>query len=136
MDNAKSRLIAYANFRDISLQSFALNLERSRNYFRVEGTVDSDLLALISIKYPDLNLFWVITGKGEMINWEYAPRKSKYKPPVNPADTQDIMNLKLPDEDTLTLLRDRVSLLTREINIQHDIIARISEIITRGEKKP
>lgn len=136
MDNAKSRLIAYANFKDISLQAFALNLERSRNYFRVEGTIDSDILALVSIKYPDLNLYWVITGNGEMINWEYQQKKHKHKAPFNPADTQDIINLRMPVEDTQTMLRDKISMLIQELNIKDKIIARINEILMKVEKKP
>jgi hypothetical protein len=40
-------------------------------------TIASDILEKIKIKYPDLNLEWLITGKGEMLWQPNAERDAK-----------------------------------------------------------
>lgn len=38
--------------------------------------ISSDILARILIQYPDINAKWLITGKGEMIDYNYSQAKS------------------------------------------------------------
>jgi hypothetical protein len=126
-DDPKKRLVAYAKFRGISLQEFALNLDRSRNYFNIGGTIDSDVFRLLIAQYPDLNVYWVITGEGEMLHWNYRPHTGT--PLLNPADTEDIINLRLSLEETIIMLRNHISLTKQELTLKNDIIARQNELI-------
>lgn len=126
-DDPKKRLVAYAKFKGISLQEFALSFNRSRNYFNIGGTIDSDVFKLLITQYTDLNLYWVITGEGEMLHWNYRPHTGARL--LNPADTEDIINLRMSLEETIIMLRNYISLTKQELTLKNEIIAKQNDII-------
>jgi phage repressor protein C with HTH and peptisase S24 domain len=83
---SKERIIKYLNFRNISLSKFYENTGLKR------GLLDSDKLhqnitdkniATIIASYHELNLEWLLTGKGSMLKSEetLSSKESGYKKP-------------------------------------------------------
>ena len=74
------RLLSYLEFKNISVYAFEKNSEVANVYLgkqmRGKGTVGSDILEKIADKYPDLNLVWLITGKGKMLQKPLTDKKS------------------------------------------------------------
>ena len=82
------RLLSYLEFKNISVYAFEKNCEVANGYLgkqmRGKGTVGSDILEKIADKYPDLNLVWLITGKGKMLQKPLTDKKS--------ADAESMVN--------------------------------------------
>jgi hypothetical protein len=135
MDDIKARLLKYAKFKGYNASKFANYLGLSKGYFSGVGDVGSDILREIKLKCPDLNLEWAIIEEGEMIKEEYLLPKDKLIQLINPADTQAIMKLRLPVEDTLIILRNEISMLKQEISAKDRLIKGINEMIAKNEKK-
>ena len=66
------RIYKYLEFKGISAYEFERKCDISNGYLnsRKTGTrgIGSEILEKIYKKYPDLNLIWLITEEGEMIN--------------------------------------------------------------------
>jgi hypothetical protein len=131
MREVRKRLVQYCKFKNISARTFSTSLGHSYPYLSFEGDVDSGTLKKIDELYPDLDLYWVITEKGEMIKREYQLPEHMRKQLINPADTEDIMNLRLPAEDTQIVLRNEISLLKQQIKVRDELITGINEMITK-----
>ena len=67
---AKERLLQFIDFKKISNREFYRLCDLSNSFLASPGSVGSDNLEKISIAFPELDLIWVITGKGEMIKRE------------------------------------------------------------------
>ncbi|WP_372640226.1 helix-turn-helix transcriptional regulator [Ancylomarina sp.] len=63
----RSRIIEYIDSKDISKYKFYKETKLSNGFLDKEGSIRSDICEKISYQYPDLNLNWLLTGKGEMI---------------------------------------------------------------------
>lgn len=64
----KTRLIQYAKFKELSNNQFTQKAGLSNGYLTVKGPVSTEPLSKISEAFRDLNLEWVMTGKGYMLN--------------------------------------------------------------------
>jgi hypothetical protein len=66
------RLKKYLDFKGISMNSFDKSIEASNGYIgkqiKNSASVGSDTLQKIVSVYQDLNLQWLITGVGNMLN--------------------------------------------------------------------
>jgi hypothetical protein len=66
------RISMYLNFKSISPHSFERNINLSNGYYAKQlknlGSVGSDILIKINNHFPDLNILWILTGEGQMIN--------------------------------------------------------------------
>lgn len=71
-----TRLAEYLKYKDISTRSFEIKIGASDGMIRKAINTNKDIqskwLYNISENYPDLNLQWLITGKGEMLKSESA----------------------------------------------------------------
>lgn len=69
------RLYQYLECNAISAYAFEHTCGLSNGYlgkqFKGKGTVGSAVLVKIKKHYPELNIQWLITGKGNMINKSY-----------------------------------------------------------------
>jgi hypothetical protein len=65
------RLSEYIEYKNISLNAFDKSIEASNGYIgrqiKNKASVGGDIIEKISCTYPDLNLEWLITGKGSML---------------------------------------------------------------------
>lgn len=66
------RISMYLQFRNISPHAFEKKIKLSNGYYskqlRNKGSVGSDILIKIHEHYTDLNMLWVLTGEGNMID--------------------------------------------------------------------
>lgn len=73
-----NRIKEYLDYKSISLNAFDKAIEAGNGYFgkqlKRQASVGSDVIEKIVCKYPDLNVEWLITGRGEML---YTPNASK-----------------------------------------------------------
>jgi len=67
--NTKGRIKMFLDFSNISGRRLSEKIEASGNYFNVTKTIGSDYLEKIHKAFPELNMDWVVTGRGEML-WE------------------------------------------------------------------
>lgn len=70
------RISMYLQFRNISPHAFEKKIKLSNGYYskqlRNKGSVGSDILIKIHEHFPELNMLWVLTGEGSMINHSIA----------------------------------------------------------------
>lgn len=76
------RLKKYIEYKGISLNAFDLSIEASNGYIgrmiKNKGSLGSDVIEKIYCTYPDLNLIWLMTGKGDMLITENKPEAENY----------------------------------------------------------
>lgn len=68
--NIKERILQIADYKNVKKGDFIESLGQSYNNYRgrsKESPPSSEVIAEISTKHPDINLIWLLTGKGEMI---------------------------------------------------------------------
>lgn len=64
----KDRLIAYLDYKQISKTEFGRTIGVSNSYVTsIRKSIDPDKIKSIASNYPDLNIEWLLTGNGEMI---------------------------------------------------------------------
>ncbi|EKB60740.1 hypothetical protein [Bergeyella zoohelcum] len=81
--NIKERILQIADYKNIKKGEFIEGLGQSYNNYRgksKESPPTSEIIAEISTRYPDINLIWLLTGKGEMIQNKntYPTKESEF----------------------------------------------------------
>jgi hypothetical protein len=65
------RLKQFIDYKNISLNAFDKSIGASNGYIgkqiKNEASIGSEMLATISEAYPELNLYWLVSGEGEML---------------------------------------------------------------------
>lgn len=64
---AKERIVQFIDFKKITKNKFCEKNLFSNSFFNNDSAISSDKLLNIFRNYPELNMDWVITGRGEMI---------------------------------------------------------------------
>jgi len=64
----KERLIQFIEFKGISKRKFCEKINVSHTYINGLKAMGSDVMLKISDVFPELNLIWLITEKGKMLN--------------------------------------------------------------------
>ena len=103
-NNVKERLIAYIEYKGLSKHKFETTCGLSSRYIsNISRSISPTVIEKISTNYPELNMGWVMTGEGEMLN----ARK-----PETPAATGiDIEKSMLNLWNELYELKERVRIL-------------------------
>lgn len=66
--NVKQRLIEFINKQGCNIHSFEVELGFSNGYIRnMRKSMQPDKIEKIALKYPQLNIAWLLTGEGEML---------------------------------------------------------------------
>jgi hypothetical protein len=101
------RLNRYLESKKITAYAFEKACGVANGYFgkqsKGKGSVGSDILEKISMQYPDLNLIWLITGKGKMIVF---PGKDK--------DSHEESGVELKEEESVYAARNKLITLLKE----------------------
>lgn len=75
------RLSAYLVYKGITVYLFEKTCELGNGYIgkqmKGKGAIGSDILERIAAHYPDLNMNWLITGKGKMLQRPLTPGKGE-----------------------------------------------------------
>jgi hypothetical protein len=80
MNDVKVRLLQYVDYKDISNRDFAKEIGASPNVLSTKSAIGSNMLVQINIKYPELNIDWVVAGRGDMF---YKEPSKIDEPPIN-----------------------------------------------------
>lgn len=73
MSTSKERLLQFIEYKGISKRKFYEKCGLSNAFLDKVGSIGADKLESISIVYPELNVEWVITGRGPMLK-EQLPK--------------------------------------------------------------
>ena len=66
--SVKQRLKKYVSYIGMSERQFALSIGVSAGYINaISKSIQPDKLSSITVKYPELNPIWLMTGDGEML---------------------------------------------------------------------
>ena len=69
IDTVKHRLVTYLGYKGVSKSEFGRTIGVSSAYVTsMRKSIQPDKLKAISESYPDLNVDWLLTGEGEMLN--------------------------------------------------------------------
>lgn len=95
----KERLIEYVRYKELSKSEFCRIIGVSNAFISsIRKSIQPDKIQSIALNFPELNLTWLLTGQGQMLN--INPIKStgdkESKGVVVPTELFDIMN-KLTD---------------------------------------
>ena len=66
----KEQLSKIADYYNISSREFSRKIGRSEGYSNTASNITVDVLKNILDVFPDIDVHWLITGKGEMIKKE------------------------------------------------------------------
>jgi hypothetical protein len=95
------RLNKYLEVKKIKVAVFERACKVANGYFgkqlRVKGSIGSDILEKVAEVYPDLNIVWLITGKGAMIT----------KPPTTTKE----------DKETNIILEEEQEVYKKEVEL-------------------
>ena len=72
----KERILQYLDSKGLSKYSFYKKTTISNGSLDKKGTIGADKCELINYEYPDINLEWLITGKGNMLKSQSFPMKT------------------------------------------------------------
>lgn len=118
------RLNKYLEVKQINPVTFEKDCAVSNGYLgkqlRKSGSVGSDILEKVADVYPDLNLVWLITGRGKMI----------IKPDRTLKVTED-ENLALQEEAAAYKIRDK---LIKVLKDQLEELATIPGVKKKGKR--
>jgi hypothetical protein len=80
MNIVKERLLQYVGYKEISNRKFAEKISASPNILSTKSALGSDILVQIGIKFTELNMDWVINGRGDML---FKEATKTDEPPLN-----------------------------------------------------
>lgn len=66
--NIKDKIQEYINFKSIKISEFEQKIGVSKSYWYNTIHISADVLVQICLKYPDLNVDWLIYDTGKMIS--------------------------------------------------------------------
>lgn len=79
------RILEYLEYKGISKYKFYKKTGLSNGFLDKKGSIGADKCEIIYSHYPDLNLEWLITGKGEKIK-DSSIKSEKY------TDLENLLN--------------------------------------------
>lgn len=68
LSGAKGRLLKYLEYKGVCKAAFYKVTRLSNGFLDKNNNISSNNVEIIISCYPDINLEWLITGQGEMIN--------------------------------------------------------------------
>lgn len=110
----KERLIEYVRYKELSKSEFCRIIGVSNAFISsIRKSIQPDKIESIALNFPELNLTWLLTGQGQMLN--FNERKSDANKESNgvvvPTELFDILN-KLTD--TVLSQQRTIETLTRK----------------------
>ena len=67
--SVKERVKAFCSYSNMTIKDFEISINASNGYVNsISKGIGEDKLSLIIEKYPNLNIGWLLTGLGTMIN--------------------------------------------------------------------
>ncbi|MET1259281.1 hypothetical protein ABV409_08065 [Flagellimonas sp. DF-77] len=93
------RLLQYIQHAGLSARQFDISIGASNGYTlrmkKNHASIGSDVIETIVKTYPDLNLVWLITGEGPMLNQNKGILQSGALPEAQQKEIEAIVDKKL-----------------------------------------
>lgn len=110
--NVRERLLAFIEYRGISKNKFETLCGLSKRYVsNISQSISPEVSKKISLTFPELNMGWVLTGSGEMLNAP-APKESLTLAGDAMKIFLNMSNTILRQEENISKLADMVNRLT------------------------
>ena len=77
---SKARILQFLEYKGVSKYSIEKKIG-SNGFLSTGKEIQSDKLRLLHEQFPELNLVWVITGEGDMLNQPNANKSSTVNEP-------------------------------------------------------
>lgn len=90
----KDRILQIADYKGISKEEFIKSLNQNYSNYRgrsKKSSPSSDVLVEISTKYPNFNLKWVLTGKGDILSEDKKESEILNVIEINPESKANIL---------------------------------------------
>lgn len=112
----KDRLQQVINYYGLSVSKFSTEIGISKSTIHKiltsNTSIQSNNLQKLAEKFPDINLHWLITGRGQMLFSDYSDRKI---PSIEDKSTLNTTASANADNETLKLLIESNAQLIREL---------------------
>lgn len=121
--NTKERILHYLEYKGISISKFFKETGIKRGFLdtdKLQSSVSDNFLAIIIATYEDLNLYWVLLEKGEMLLEISADKKKKNE--VNEPFANNYKVLQNDKEKIIHLLEEQVRELRKDKEELYKII--------------
>lgn len=106
MNTVKDRLIAFIEYRGLSKNKFEKICGLSYRYVsNISKSIQPAMIEKISLKFPELNMGWIVTGEGEMLRASPQPEEKKDSETL----TQELAEIIKRQQDTIYLLTEMLN---------------------------
>ena len=123
MENTvKERIKIFLKFKKISQKDFSESVGLSSGYLgAMKKSFSTETINNIVIRYPDINIDWLLTGKGEMIKEDigksgFNSEIGDYIYSTNPLNSDDMKNLITQMTGIISRQEDNISQLISELS--------------------
>ena len=131
---SKERILQYLDYKKISQYEFSKKTGLANGFLKAGDSVSSKNLELLSNIYSDLNILWVVTGKGNMILGNENIISNN-----NRDNNITLQNNNLGDNNKVSILlhdkEEEIEKLKREIEHLNSLLAAKDKIISLLERK-
>lgn len=119
---ARDRLKEYLSYKKIKDSEFIEAIGASNGYIQsMSKGFGPKYEPVVRQKFPDLNIGWIITGMGEMINDGNKPEENNNQ--LNPT----AMDAHLTTMDYIAALKDQIQMLKEQVKVKDDLIRKLTE---------
>ena len=115
-------MLQYLENKGISKYKFYKDNGISNGFLDKEGSIRSDICEKISYQYEDINLIWLITGKGEMLLKDQEQLAGVQETPT-------------PYQQPPTVSNDVVALLITKAKILEELVKTKDKLIASYEQQ-
>lgn len=126
------RMAKYLEYKRITAYSFERTCQVANGYLKKQikgkGAIGSDILERIHKNYFDLDLVWLISGEGNMINLDATDKETRRL--LLHEDKQYHSK-----DETIKLLQERIALLESSLTDKEKIIALLETQLSDAKQK-
>ncbi|MEN1783997.1 MAG: hypothetical protein AAGF77_02565 [Bacteroidota bacterium] len=112
------RIMQFIEHSGLSARKFDMSIGAGNGYTlrmkKNNASVGSDVIETIIRTYPQLNLVWLMTGEGEMLNPQTGMLRKRYLPDSQIREIEQIIELKLRERHEREM-REIKEVVTEEI---------------------
>ena len=127
----KNRIKAVCVIFKLSVREFERECQLNRgNISNMTGALGSDKISKIIARYPSINLYWLLTGEGEMFLSRSANRTHEGAAPA-----ENDNSLLQAHRELIGLLRTHIRLQNEQLRLQNDQLRLLDEMIERIKNK-
>lgn len=119
----KSRFKALCNHLGLSIREFERECQLNRgNISNMTGAIGSDKIAKIATRFPEVDIYWLLTGKGSMLRTQ-DDITCEETPITSEKETKSVQH------ETISLLKEEIELLKEQIRLQRKQISQMNEVM-------